>query len=208
MLGDGTLVPTQHRTGTADRPNYSGKHHRRGLHCLALTDEPGRLIWISAAGPGRDHLLAHLPAVGLGALADLGYVGVDDAPDTPVVVTGFKATRADKLTTGQKEANRVHASGRAPSSTASPTSRTGGPSPNSAPTPARATHLLRGLLVGAPGAHPDALTPHEPRGAPGETDRLQPPINRGSRSNAVAIARGRTLLCSAPGGGAGVCRCR
>ncbi|MBR7840054.1 IS5/IS1182 family transposase, partial [Actinospica durhamensis] len=40
-----------------------------GLHFLALTDERGRLIWISAARPGRthditaarrDHVLEHL----------------------------------------------------------------------------------------------------------------------------------------------------
>ncbi|WP_245225601.1 transposase family protein [Streptomyces smyrnaeus] len=52
---DGTLIATQRRTGKADRRNYSGKHHRHGLPFLALTDERGRLIWISAARPGRTH---------------------------------------------------------------------------------------------------------------------------------------------------------
>lgn len=79
VLADGTLIPTQRRTGKTDRPNYSGKHHHHRLHFLALTDEKGRLIWISAARPGRthdvtaarhDHILAHLRAAGLGALAD------------------------------------------------------------------------------------------------------------------------------------------
>lgn len=46
VLIDGTLIPTQRRTGKTNRPNYSGKHHRHGLHVLALTDEKGRLIWI------------------------------------------------------------------------------------------------------------------------------------------------------------------
>ncbi|MFE9479546.1 transposase family protein [Streptomyces spororaveus] len=55
VLIDGTLIPTQRRTGKADRHNYSGKHRRHGLHFLALTDERGRLIWISAARPGRTH---------------------------------------------------------------------------------------------------------------------------------------------------------
>ncbi|WP_431047277.1 transposase family protein [Streptomyces sp. P1-3] len=55
VLIDGTLIPTQRRTGKANRPNYSGKHHRHGLHVLALTDDKGRLIWISAARPGRTH---------------------------------------------------------------------------------------------------------------------------------------------------------
>ncbi|MEU1226234.1 IS5 family transposase [Streptomyces sp. NPDC005828] len=40
--------------------------------------------------------------------ADGGYT------DAPVAVTGYKATRARKLTPGQKEANRILAAGRAP----------------------------------------------------------------------------------------------
>ncbi|WP_433455130.1 transposase family protein [Streptomyces sp. CA-142005] len=55
VLIDGTLIATQRRTGKADRRNYSGKHHRHGLHFLAVTDERGRLIWISAVRPGRTH---------------------------------------------------------------------------------------------------------------------------------------------------------
>ncbi|UQT59928.1 transposase family protein [Streptomyces durmitorensis] len=59
----------------ADRRNCSGKHRSHGLHFLAPTDEKGRLIWISAARPGRthdntaarhDHVLAHLRAADLG----------------------------------------------------------------------------------------------------------------------------------------------
>lgn len=38
VLIDGTLIATQRRTGKADRRNYSGKHHRHGLHFLALTN--------------------------------------------------------------------------------------------------------------------------------------------------------------------------
>ncbi|MFD8089280.1 transposase family protein [Streptomyces malaysiensis] len=79
VLIDGPVIPTQRRTGKTDRPNYSGKHHHHGLLFLPLTDEKGRLIWISAARPGHthdvtaarhDHILAHLRAAGLGALAD------------------------------------------------------------------------------------------------------------------------------------------
>ncbi|MCX5071184.1 transposase family protein [Streptomyces sp. NBC_00513] len=95
------------------------------MRFLALTDEKGRLIWISAARPGRTHdataarrdkLVEHLKAAGLGALADLGFIGVDNPenPDDLVIVTGHKATRARKLTPGQKQANRILAGGRAP----------------------------------------------------------------------------------------------
>ncbi|MFJ6048968.1 transposase family protein [Streptomyces sp. NPDC092307] len=123
VLIDGTLVHTPRRTGKADRKNYSGKHRRHGLHFLALTDERGRVIWISAARPGRthditaachDHILAHLRAAGLGALADLGFRGLDNDVVDPVIVTGYTASRTHKLTPGQKEANRVLSTGRGP----------------------------------------------------------------------------------------------
>ncbi|MFD7409316.1 transposase family protein [Streptomyces sp. NPDC059866] len=158
VLVDGTLIPTQRRTGTANRPNYSGKHHRHGLHFLALTDEKGRLIWISAARPGRTHdataarrdkLVEHLKAAGLGALADLGFLGVDkpDDPDDLVIVTGFKATRARKLNPGQKEANRVLAAGRAPAKHGFAHLKNWRTLTKLRTDPARATHLLRALLV-------------------------------------------------------------
>ncbi|MET7727621.1 MULTISPECIES: transposase family protein [Streptomyces] len=156
VLVDGTLVATQRRTGKANRPNYSGKHHTHGLHFLALTDEKGRPIWISAARPGRthgitaarrDHLLAHLRAAGLGALADLGFLGLDDDPDDPVVVTGFKATRYRKLTTSQKDANQALAAGRAPVEHGFAHLKNWRTLTKLRTNPARATHLLRALLV-------------------------------------------------------------
>ncbi|MFD4714240.1 transposase family protein [Streptomyces sp. NPDC058430] len=53
VLLDGTPIRTRRRTGAANRRNYSGKHKAHGLLLLALTDEKGRLVWISAARPGR-----------------------------------------------------------------------------------------------------------------------------------------------------------
>ncbi|MCZ7457192.1 transposase family protein [Streptomyces sp. WMMC940] len=144
VLIDGTLIRTQRRTRSADRRNYSGKHRTHGLHFPTLTDEKGRLIWISAARPGRthdntaarhDHILAHLRAAGLGALADLGFRGLDNDIFDPVIVTGYAASRTHKLTPGEKEANRVLPWDARRSSTASPTYRTGGSSPSCAPTP-------------------------------------------------------------------------
>lgn len=116
VLLDGTLVRTRRRTGDENRPNYSGKHKAHGLLFLALTDEKGNLIWISAAKPGRsseitaarhNKLTAHLREAGLGALTDLGFVGLDDDPDDAVIVTGRRATRGHPLTAAQKEANRL-----------------------------------------------------------------------------------------------------
>jgi hypothetical protein len=158
VLIDGTLIPTRRRTGTANRPNYSGKHHRHGLHFLALTDENGQLLWISAARPGRthdataarhDHIVEHLKAAGLGALADLGFLGVDKPadPDDLVIVTGYKATRYRKLTAGQKIANKVLAAGRAPVEHGFAHLKNWRILTKLRTDPARATNLLRALLV-------------------------------------------------------------
>ncbi|MFF6918579.1 transposase family protein [Streptomyces sp. NPDC012466] len=156
VLIDGTLIRTQRRTGKADRRNYSGKHRSHGLHFLALTDEKGRLIWISAARPGRthdntaarhDHILAHLRAAGLGALADLGFRGLDNDLLDPTIVTGYIATRTHKLTRGEKEANRVLAVGRAPVERGFAHLKNWRILTELRIDPARATQLLRALLV-------------------------------------------------------------
>ncbi|MBT2530516.1 transposase [Streptomyces sp. ISL-99] len=156
VLIDGTLIRTQRRTGRADRRNYSGKHRSHGLHFLALTDERGRLIWISAARPGRthdntaarhDHILAHLRAASLGALADLGFRGLDNDVRDPVIVTGYTATRTHKLTPGQKTANRVLATGRAPVEHGFAHLKNWRTLAKLRTDPARATQLLCALLV-------------------------------------------------------------
>ncbi|MGI3224294.1 transposase family protein [Streptomyces sp. GTA36] len=91
----------------------------------ALADDRGRLLWISAARPGRttvitacrhDQLTQKLREVGLGAIADLGFVGFDDSgPDAgPAVITGYKAARNRPLTRGQKLSNTALTAVRAP----------------------------------------------------------------------------------------------
>ncbi|MFF4260291.1 transposase family protein [Streptomyces sp. NPDC001663] len=83
------------------------------------------MLWVSAARPGRtseiaacrhDQLTARLGAAGLGAIADLGFVGLDDREPgaDPAVITGYKAARNDPLTRGQKLSNKVLAAVRAP----------------------------------------------------------------------------------------------
>ncbi|MER5279943.1 transposase family protein [Streptomyces sp. NPDC002809] len=155
-------IPTVRPTRAANRPNHSGKHRRHGLHFLALTDENGRLIRISTAHPGRthditaarrDHILTPLRAAGLGALADLGFLGLtddsDDSDDSddPVIVIGYKATRARKLTPGEKQANQVLAAARAPVEHGFARLKTWRILTRLRTDPARATDLLRALLV-------------------------------------------------------------
>ena len=125
VLLDGSLIRTRRRTGTENRKNYSGKHKHHGLLVIALTDDKGRLLWVSAARPGRTSeitacrhakLTQKLRAARLGAIADLGFVGLDDSgPDAdPAVITGYKAARNRPLTRGQKLSNKALAAVRAP----------------------------------------------------------------------------------------------
>ncbi|MGW6405462.1 transposase family protein, partial [Streptomyces sp. NPDC055134] len=118
VLLDGTLIRTRRRTGAANRRNYSGKHKAHGLLFLALTDEKGRLVWISAARPGRsseittarhNKLIEHLRVAGLGALGDLGFIGLDDDPDNPVLIRlqGRPHQAADQSEEGSQQADRA-----------------------------------------------------------------------------------------------------
>lgn len=52
VLLDGTLIRTQRRTGADNRRNYSDKHKAHSLLFLALTDDKGKLSWLSAARLG------------------------------------------------------------------------------------------------------------------------------------------------------------
>ncbi|MGW3427079.1 transposase family protein [Streptomyces melanosporofaciens] len=118
VLLDGTLIRTRRRTGKENRKNYSGKHMCHGLLVIALTDDRGRLLWVSAARPGRisditacrhDQLTAKLRAAGSGAIADLGFVGLDDTDldADPALITGYKAARKRPLTRGRKLSNKA-----------------------------------------------------------------------------------------------------
>lgn len=69
VLLDGWVIRTRRRTRAENRKNYSGKNKCHGLLVIALTDDRGRLLWVSAARPGRtseitacrhDKLTAHL----------------------------------------------------------------------------------------------------------------------------------------------------
>ncbi|MFH9353992.1 transposase family protein [Kitasatospora sp. NPDC017646] len=124
VLLDGTLIRTRRRSGRANRKNYSGKHKAHGLLFLALTDAKGRLLWISSARRGAcseiaaaryEKLCARLREFQLGAVADLGFVGLDDgAQEQPAVITGFKASGGKRLSSPKKVANRLISSLRAP----------------------------------------------------------------------------------------------
>ena len=156
VLLDGTLIPTRRRSGTADRRNYNGKHKKHGLLFLALTDQAGNLIWISSARRGaaseitaarHDHLATRLRTAGLGALADLGFTGLDPDPTDPVIITGYKATAARKTTPAQRHANQALSAARAPVEHGFSDLKNWRILTRLRLSPARATSLLRALLV-------------------------------------------------------------
>ncbi|WP_328663784.1 transposase family protein [Streptomyces sp. NBC_00328] len=64
-----------------------------------------------------------------------------------MVVTGFKATRARKLASAEREANRILAAGRAPVERGFAHLKNWRILTKLRTDPARATHLLRALLV-------------------------------------------------------------
>lgn len=129
VLADGTLIRTRRRTGTQNRANYSGKHKHHGLNVLGLTDEHGRLLWISAVLPGktaditaaRHHRIReHLHRHRLTPAADKGFQGwhkdVREIRDCDicgggvceqVVLTPYKAETNRPLTESQQQANAV-----------------------------------------------------------------------------------------------------
>ncbi|MFI1565264.1 transposase family protein [Streptomyces sp. NPDC020490] len=86
-------------------------------------------------------------AAGLGALADLGFRGLDNDLLAPVIVTGYAASRTHKLAAGQKETNRVLAVGRAPVEHGFAHLKNWRTLTRLRTDPARATQLLRALLV-------------------------------------------------------------
>jgi hypothetical protein len=151
--GDGLSPPLEQQ---APHGAHSGKHKSHGLLFLALTDEAGNLIWISAARRGaaseiktarHDKLCEHLRTAGLGALADLGFVGLDQNPDDPVVITGVKRTRKKKPTAGQKQTNQIIAAARTPVEHGFAAMKNWRVLTRLRLNPARATNLLRALLV-------------------------------------------------------------
>jgi len=126
VLVDGTLIRTRRRTGKANRANYNGKHKHHGLVVLALTDEHGRLLWLSPALPGRTaditaarrlRIRQHLHDHALTPAGDKGFHGwhkdvrtthdchVCGGQCEQVVLTPYKAETNRPLTKAQQQAN-------------------------------------------------------------------------------------------------------
>jgi hypothetical protein len=113
LVIDGTLISADRVA--ADRPFYSGKHHRHGMNLQVIASPGGEILWVSGGLPGAVHDLTaariwgitrELAASGLVVLADKGYVGAGEHIRVPYKGRNKPAS--------QKDANRAHARLRAP----------------------------------------------------------------------------------------------
>jgi DDE superfamily endonuclease/Helix-turn-helix of DDE superfamily endonuclease len=110
---DGTLISIDRLA--ADRPFYSGKHHKHGMNLQVIASPAGKIAWVSSPLPGAVHdltaariwgILRQLAASGLVVLADKGYTGAGDHVRIPY--------KGKNKPASQKAANRAHAQLRAP----------------------------------------------------------------------------------------------
>jgi hypothetical protein len=119
LIVDGVHVPTVtfgRKTG-GQKAFYSGKHKRHGLNVQTVCSPDGELLWASAPLPGatvditaaRKAGIAAMLVSLIGVLADLGYVGWDDA-----VITGKRKPRGKEMPPAQRAANRLQAQLRSP----------------------------------------------------------------------------------------------
>lgn len=122
VLLDATLIRTRRRNGRRKRKDYNGKHRTHGLLFTVLVDPIGNIIWISAAKAGRtndataarhQHILTHLRAAGLGAIADMAYSALDDNPNQPTIITGRRPHHRRRLTVTETQINAMIARDRA-----------------------------------------------------------------------------------------------
>jgi hypothetical protein len=119
LIVDGVHVPavTFGRKTAGQRAFYSGRHKRHGLNVQTVCSPDGELLWAAAPLPGataavtaarKAGIAAMLTSV-IGVLADLGYLGWDQA-----VITGCRKPRGKELSPAQRAANRLQAQLRSP----------------------------------------------------------------------------------------------
>lgn len=116
LLLDGTVAECDKLgQGTAD---YSGKKKRHGVNVQAVTDPEGKVLWFSAALPGRVHdlttarehgIIATCDSLQIAVMADKAYAGAGGTVEAPV-----KARKGCEPPDKHKRFNKVHARLRAP----------------------------------------------------------------------------------------------
>lgn len=145
---DGTLVPIDRLSGSADRRYFSGKHRRHGVNVQVIADPHGRLMWVSPALPGSVHdlkaarthgIIAALTRAAVATFADKGYRGARGAVAVP-----FYGRR---LPNRMREVNSAHAKIRSIGERAIATLKTWKVLSKLHCCPQRATSLLAAILL-------------------------------------------------------------
>lgn len=124
VLLDGTCIPVHRPTGRhAAKQLWCAKHKAYHLRVITLTDQHGRLLWVSAAAGARLHEATQAKRIGLPArlrqhdlavICDRFHTRLDEAPTTdPTVIVGRRACRNHKLTPAEKMVNTLIARERA-----------------------------------------------------------------------------------------------
>jgi hypothetical protein len=114
VIVDGVHVPavTFGRKTGGQKAFYSGKHKRHGLNVQTVCSPDGELLWAAPPRPGatvdvtaaREAGIAGILTSLIGVLADLGYLGWDEA-----VITGRRKPRGKAMPPAQRAANRLQA---------------------------------------------------------------------------------------------------
>ena len=86
MVIDGTLIPIGRLA--ADRPFYSGKHHKHGMNVQVISAPDGNILWVSGALPGAVHDIKAARIWGIvRELAAAGLVTLGGSRTWPPVLT-------------------------------------------------------------------------------------------------------------------------
>jgi hypothetical protein len=116
LLLDGSCVPVHKPTGKAKKRYSCPKHKAHHVRVMTLTDQHGRLLWISAAQPARLHETTHAKRLHLptrlrhhqlAIIVDRLHTRLDDQPEDPTVLVGRRASRHHKLTPAEKHVNNL-----------------------------------------------------------------------------------------------------
>jgi hypothetical protein len=148
VILDGTLLSIDRIA--ADRPYYSGKHHKHGLNVQVIADPFGNLLWgltrVARRGSRRPRGACPRHHRSLGPSRPLlsGRQGVPAADGT--VRVPYRG-RWERLSPGQQAVNRSHAKIRALGSRPWPPSRPGGSCANGGAATTRITGLVQAVLA-------------------------------------------------------------
>jgi hypothetical protein len=121
LLLDGTCLPI-HKPARHEKHFWCGKHKAHHVRVLTLTDQHGRLLWISAPIGAAVHetrqakrlqLPARLRRHDLAVICDRIHTRLDDCPEQPTVITGRRAANRRPLTRAEKTVNAFIAGERA-----------------------------------------------------------------------------------------------